>query len=169
MPKTRWELKLSRSARNLEYRKRSNHKWGTWQKWEIRETSRFPLALFGWIQKFIKHETVRRADKSFETWREACVSGLTDVSGTLGCGCEDQGHGLVFDLRGKRLCEFLVIDRTSENTKGASKTYSLLMSGKDEEALRFQRLEKESKAMLRMALVIYEGRDEPVYVGAKTR
>jgi hypothetical protein len=168
MKKVRWELKLYRTKRILQYRKRSNDKWGQWQRWEIRDVSRFPLALFWLVSKYVKHDTVRRADQSFDSRYETCLSGLTDLSAIWGCEVVQRKHGLAFELRGKRLCEFLIVDRTSESSHSPARAYKLLMKEKDEEALRFQTLEK-SKAMLRMALVIYEGRDEPVYVGARTR
>jgi hypothetical protein len=167
------QIKLYRTKRILKYRKK--YKNGFWAEWpeksdfKIGSTSKLPPALYKPIWYNLKSRLDGLIDNGqpFKRCAEAAVQRLNYWGKTYNCDCSATDHGLIWNcLEDKCFLEYLIVDLSSEGLMTWNEALDHLRKSSHTAGRRFQRLEEESEAMLRVAILIFS--DGPFWLSGKT-
>ena len=163
-PQNQRQIKFSRSKRTLQHRQQyKNGKWGKWgpeKPFKMdKKTSFLPPPLFKLAASYVYYplEKIRKDDPDIEFYKchDAAIRGLKKAGKLFSCEYHSTKHGLSWSIEGKLFCEFVVLDLTDTKPMTAWNTLQHLRKNSHSPGRWFQRLEKKSKAMLRVGIVIF--------------
>jgi hypothetical protein len=166
------EIKLYRTRRILKYRKQ--YKSGKWAKWptkdfKIGSTSKLPPAIYLpiWYNLRTRLASLIEDGQSFKRCSGATTQRLKYWGKQFTCTTKTTDHGLLWDcLADKSFIEFLVLDITDKEVMTYGEALDYLKKSKHSPGRRFKRLENDSKAMFRIAILIFK--DEAFWLLGKT-
>jgi hypothetical protein len=147
-----------RGDRLLRYGKARVDGTVSWAKtdWAVRSTSQLPKPLFFAITNSLTFQLRRvpKVDKQYPNLKPKITLALTNAASTCGCGFLDNKFGgRTWTLQDKPFIEFAIIDFS--NHKGT--TLGKLTPQIRERRKRFRRMERKSKALFRVAMVVLRG------------
>ena len=150
-----WQLELH--GRKLKYGRLDKSGQVRWAKkdWEIRKDSWLPMGVFYTPKSFIVRCFNKVREKSFDTQKAAVRKGLCEAAEACGCTWESnraQGD-VVWFLNGKRFYAFQIEDFHKHADAKPAVLQELLRKRRP----RFEKMERESKALLRGSLAVLKG------------